>query len=156
MDCGSVPQWLTALIAGGALTAAWVSIRSQKELARKRAAIDFFSKTEMDRETLNAHEKFVEAVGVLENHFRQNTLDEFVKTKAYWDIRGYLNLHELMAVGINQRVFDDDVCYDFWASELENAYKKTKPLIEYIQKHNDEESMYCELVVVKNRWMKRG
>jgi hypothetical protein len=41
VDFGSVPQWITALIAGGALYAAWQSIKSQREIARKRAAMDF-------------------------------------------------------------------------------------------------------------------
>jgi hypothetical protein len=57
-DWGTVPQWLTAGIAGGALIAAIISIRNQREIARKRAATDFFLKTEMDRDALESHKRY--------------------------------------------------------------------------------------------------
>jgi len=44
------PQWLTAIVAFCALIAAIVSIIIQKGIARKRAAIDFCLKTEMDED----------------------------------------------------------------------------------------------------------
>jgi hypothetical protein len=70
----TVPQWLIALIAGGALFAAVVSIGSQREIARKRAAMDFFAKTEMDRDTLTSHKKFTDAVGKLEQEILARVL----------------------------------------------------------------------------------
>ena len=155
-DFGSVPQWVTALVAVGALGAAVWSVRSQREVARKRAAIDFFTKTEMDGETLTAYEKYTKAVGAMENHLKSSrTLEEFVGTPEYFDIRGYLNLHELMGVGINQEVFDDDVCYDFWAGELTRAFNATKQLIEHIQNQPEERYTYCELQEVHKRWQER-
>src|SRR5664280_2734479 len=123
---GTAPQWFTAVIAGGALYAAYNSIQSQREIARKRAAMDFFIKTETDKDTLEAHKRFTAAVEIMRAHLAKNrTLDEFADADEYWDIRSYLNLHELMGVGINQRVFDDNVCYDFWSGELTRAYKDT-------------------------------
>ncbi|WGD51249.1 DUF4760 domain-containing protein [Bradyrhizobium sp. CB1650] len=133
-DWGTVPQWLTALIAGGALIAAMVSISSQREIARKRAAMDFFAKTEMDRDTLASHKKFTDAVAVLDTHLKAGKpCADFVSTPEYWHIREYLNLHELMAVGVKNDVFDDHVCFNFWSRELGDAYRRTKQLIEYIQ-----------------------
>jgi hypothetical protein len=126
MIWGTVPQWLTALIAGGALIAATVSISSQREIARKRAATDFFLKTEMDRDTLASHKKFVEASTNLQSLIKEaRPFDEFVGTGHYYAMRDYLNLHELIAVGINNEVFDDTVCYDFWSGELKRAYEDT-------------------------------
>jgi Domain of unknown function (DUF4760) len=157
MIWGTVPQWLTALIAGGALIAAAVSISSQREIARKRAAMDFFAKTEMDRDTLASHKKFTDAVAKLDTHLKAgNQCSAFVSTAEYWHIRDYLNLHELMAVGIKNDVFDDNVCFDFWSRELEGAYKNTQPLIEHIQeKVADEQDTYTELVKVAKRWLAR-
>ena len=57
---GTVPQWLTAGIALGAAIIAVISIRTQRDLARKRAAVDIFFKTEMDggaREIQRNYEK---------------------------------------------------------------------------------------------------
>jgi hypothetical protein len=58
VDWGTVPQWLTAGIASGALVAAVISFTSQRETARKRAAIDFFLKTDLDHNMLEAHADF--------------------------------------------------------------------------------------------------
>lgn len=116
MDFGSVPQWITAIIAGGALFAAYLSIQNQREIARKRAAMDFFAKTEMDKNTLDQHRQFKEAIEKLAEHLKKNRkIEEFVdsETDNYWAIRDYLNLHELVGVGINQEVFDDHVCTTF-------------------------------------------
>jgi hypothetical protein len=55
MDWGTLPQWLTAGVAFAALVVALKSIQAQREIARKRAAIDFFAKTEMDKHTLDQH-----------------------------------------------------------------------------------------------------
>jgi Domain of unknown function (DUF4760) len=157
MIWGTVPQWLTALIAGGALFAAVVSISSQREIARKRAAMDFFAKTEMDRDTLTSHKKFTDAVATLDTHLKAgNPCSGFVSTPEYWHIRDYLNLHELMAVGVRNDVFDDQVCFNFWSRELGDAYRRTKPLIEYIQtKEADEQDTYTELVILALRWLEK-
>jgi hypothetical protein len=156
MDWGTVAQWTTAGIAGGAFLAACVSINSQRAIARKRAAIDFFTKTEMDGELLIAHERFSKAVEILETHLGgQTSIDAFVDTEPYRHIRAYLNLHELMGVGINKGVLDEKVCYDFWSGEMRRAYEKTKPLIEKIQELPSERHTYIELVSVSERWIKR-
>lgn len=153
---GSIPQWITAAIASGALYAAYLSIENQKEIARKRAAMDFFTKTEMDKHTLDAHKNFTNAVESLKAHLaKERSLDEFSETDAYWDIRDYLNLHELMGVGINQNVFDENVCYEFWSGELSRATKETGILIDYIQSRPDGKNTYIELQKVQKRWSKR-
>ena len=45
---GTAAQVTTAVIALGALAVGIQSIEAQREIARKRAAMDFFAKTEMD------------------------------------------------------------------------------------------------------------
>jgi hypothetical protein len=132
---GTAPQWLTALIAGGALIAAAVSIKSQRDIARKRAATDFFIKTEMDRDTLESHARYTDAIAKLKMIVTASgeMQNSFAGSDEYWAIRDYLNLHELMAVGILKKVFDDEVCHDFWAGELHRAYQDAMPLIKYVQ-----------------------
>jgi len=118
--------------------------------------MDFFIKTETDDDTLSAHDKFNEAAELFRTHLNSGkTCEEFVSTQGYLDIRAYLNLHELMAVGINQKVFDNDVCYDFWSGELDKACERTQELIVYIQSRPDEPGTYCELVKVSQDWEKR-
>jgi Domain of unknown function (DUF4760) len=134
-DWGSVPQWITAAVAGGALVAAIISIRSQREIARKREATDFFLKTEMDRETLESHKRYTQALNKLAMVVKNDgdIASHFVNSDEYWAIRDYLNLHELVSVGILNNVFDDKVCHDFWAGEMHRAFEKTMPLIKCVQ-----------------------
>jgi hypothetical protein len=160
-DWGTVPQWLTAGIAAGALIAAVISIGSQREIARKRAATDFFIKTEMDRDTLESHKRYTDAIAkmkmvVTASGEMQNS---FAGSDEYWAIRDYLNLHELMAVGILKKVFDDRVCHDFWAGELHRAYEDAMPLINYVQSQPRSKGTYSELIKVAKDWedkRKRG
>jgi Domain of unknown function (DUF4760) len=143
IDWGSVPQWGTALIASGALYVGYKSILSQREIARKRAAMDFFAKTEMDRNTLDAHKDFTDATKKLKASLIEGKMSaSFENSKEYWDIRDYLNLHELMSVGIMQDVFDDHVCYFFWSGELGRAYRDTRPLIEHVQALPDQKGVH--------------
>lgn len=153
---GTLPQWLTALIAGGALSAAWISIRTQREIARKRAAIDFFLKTEMDSHLLSAHKKYRTGIEVLETHLAAGkTLEAFTKTKEYDEIRDYLNVHELLAVGIHRDVLDDHVSFEFWHRELMRACAKTANLIAYVQTLPDSQKTYVDLVALCKRWEDR-
>jgi hypothetical protein len=55
---GKVAPIITSLIALVAATVAIVSLRTQVEIARKRAAIDVFLKTEMDQGMLTAYRDF--------------------------------------------------------------------------------------------------
>lgn len=157
-DWGTVPQWLTAFIAGGALIAAAVSIKSQREIARKRAATDFFLKTEMDREALDSHKRYTAAVDKLKAVVTASgeMQGSFASSDDYWAIRDYLNFHELMAVGLLNGVFDNDVCFDFWSGELRRAFENTLPLIKYVQSRPHSENTYVELTKVAKRWGTRS
>jgi len=157
VEVGSVPQWLTTVVAVCALVAAIVSIKTQKGIARKRAAIDFFLKTEMDADTKKSHDDFRKAIDplrmiVTDKGEMQNS---FANTDHYWAIRNYLNLHELLAVGVLKEVFDEEVCYDFWSGELVLAYIDALPFIKYVQAQKNSRNVYAELGKLAERWKKR-
>ncbi|HVO94561.1 MAG TPA: DUF4760 domain-containing protein [Terriglobales bacterium] len=153
---GTLPQWITAVIAGGALSAAWVSIRTQREIARKRATVDFFLKTEMDSHLLTAHKNYLKGIEALEIHLAAGkTLAAFTETEACSHIRDYLNVHELLAVGIHQDVLDDNVSFNFWHRELMRACSKTANLIAHIQTQPGNQKTYVDLVALCQRWEAR-
>jgi hypothetical protein len=153
VDFGSVPQWITATVAVGALVAAIASINSQRKIARKRAATDFFVKTEMDREMLASHKKYLAAVDELKSFLDDGkTFEDFAETDEYIDMRDYMSIHELVAVGILNEVFDDKVCHDFWSGELKRAYADTSSLLKYIQSLPDEKESYSEFVKLAKQW----
>ena len=88
-------------------------------MARKRAAVDIFLKTEMDKHLVEAWDEFERATEALKS---APSVEEFCEAVAYSNnylaIRRYLNIHELIAVGIKNKMFDDRTCFDFWASRF--------------------------------------
>jgi hypothetical protein len=145
VDVGSLPQWVTVVVAVFALGTAIVSISIQKGIARKRAAIDFFLKTEMDPDAKKSHDEYKKAIDPLRMIVTDKGVmgNSFANTDHYWAIRNYLNLHELLAVGVLKAVFDKKVCYDFWSGELVLAYIEALPLIKYVQAQKNSKKCLC-------------
>jgi hypothetical protein len=90
---------VTASVAALAPLVAVVSILVQKGIARKRAAIDFFLKTEMDNEVFNDYAKSRSGFVALKPG---KPMEVFCSSDDYSLVSKYLNLHELMAVGNSQ------------------------------------------------------
>jgi hypothetical protein len=67
MDFGTLPQWVTAAVAVAAGFIAIWNIRSQREIARKRAAFDVFLKTETDEKMLTAYDNFHTSIIEMKN-----------------------------------------------------------------------------------------
>jgi Domain of unknown function (DUF4760) len=147
----------TPLVATVAGIVAITSIVVTKSIARKRAAIDFFLKTDMDKGMVDAHIAFEEAVIVLKQHLKDGkTIEEFCKGgKTYKDVRAYLNIHELVAVGIKNKVFDEDVCYNYWSDALVGHTAETHELLEHEASAEGGEASYLELRNLSIKWKLR-
>ena len=52
----------------------------------------------------------------------------------YLAVRKYLNVHELIAVGVKKQILDYDVCYDYWSDTLTNGYRDAKQVIDYVRR----------------------
>jgi hypothetical protein len=155
-DWGTVPQWATAVIATLAFGGAIYSVWSQRDVARKRAAVDVFIKTEMDEKMIVAYDNFHTG---LEEMRKAATIADFCTSAAardhYLSIRKYLNVHELIAVGIIKKVLDGDVCYKYWADTLTNGYRDAKPVIDYVRTRPKNKYTYSELDTINQRWLER-
>ncbi len=102
------PPIATGTAACVALGVAVVSVLVQRNIARKRTAIDFFLKTEMDDKMLAAYAKSREGSKLL----REGApTDHFITTDHYPLVRKYLNIHELMAADIDNGVLDEKTCF---------------------------------------------
>jgi hypothetical protein len=148
----------TALIALGALLTAIVAIVTQTRVARRRAAIDFFLKTDLDEKMLEAHREFEEALKRLKAHLTAGgAVKDFAETNedTYRQIWKYLNVHELVAVGIRRKVFDRNVCYNFWGDALIRHAKETEAVIAY-EIEAGAPSAYLELRQLSVKWARRA
>jgi hypothetical protein len=150
LGVGSIPQWITAGVAVAAGVVALINLR----LSRKRAAIDFFLKTEADKELLQSWDNFWVAVKKLENA----AIDEFCNPansefrEHYFAIRRYLNLHELLAVSIKTRMFDYWTCHNFWSLTLLRCVRAARPVIDHVRARPGREITYLELVGLFEEW----
>jgi hypothetical protein len=156
VDWGTTPQWVTAFIALAAGIIAVFSILSQRDIARKRAAVDVFIKTEMDEKMIVAYDNFHSG---LEAMRKARNIEDFCTSENsrahYLAIRKYLNVHELIAVGIKKEVLDKDVCYDYWCDTLTNGYRDAEPLIEYVRSRPKNKYTYSDLRELNSRWLQR-
>jgi hypothetical protein len=140
---------VTASVAVVAAIVAMGSIVVQRRLARKRAAIDFFLKTEMDDKMVEAYKKFHLA---LDDMKKQASLESFSQSEKYNDIRNYLDICELFAVGIHNKIFDHRICYHYWADTVCNACRDAKSVIEQIRLKPDGEKTYEQVTRLTALW----
>jgi hypothetical protein len=110
-------------------TFAYWQLRTQRDLARKRAAVDFFLKTEIDQHSLLMWTGFKSALDALAN---SQSYEAFQKdhSKENLQIEQYLNIFELVACGIRGKILDEVICKAFWKSIILDAYDKTNGIIE--------------------------
>jgi Domain of unknown function (DUF4760) len=156
MDLGSLPQWVTALIAASAGGIAICSIRSQREIARRRASFDVFLRTETDEKMITAYDNF--HTGIVEMK-KAESIEEFCTSELarshYLAVRKYLNVHELVAVGISEEVLDHDVCYAYWGDTLMNGYSDAMPVLQYVRNRPKNKYTYSDLEKFNAGWVKR-
>ncbi|MHC2666981.1 DUF4760 domain-containing protein [Bradyrhizobium diazoefficiens] len=158
LDYGSAPQWVTAFIAATAGYLAFRSIQSQRSIARRRAAFDLFLKTETDEKMLTAYDYFhdgIEAMRMAPSAESFCTSPDDQTRKHYLSIRKYLNVHELVAVGIREEVLDPEVCYSYWGDTLTNNYRDAKPVLDFLAKRDKNKYTYSDLHELNSKWAER-
>jgi hypothetical protein len=147
IDWGSVPQWITAVVAVFAVVVAATGIAVQWRLARKRAAIDFFLKTEADKYLLEAYDEFWNGIRLMNAMKIEDfcTSEDKAVRNSYFAVRRYLNVHELIAVGIHNGMFDTRTCFDFWSGVLFQCVEAAKPVLSHVTSRPEREGTYIEL-----------
>jgi hypothetical protein len=143
----------TAAIAAAAACIAYTALRVQRDLARKRAALDFFLKTEMDKSVVEALYAYEDAMKRFEAHGDAKTLCG--NTDDYRSICTYLNINELIAIGVDKKLLDEDLSFEFWSDELIVACDDAKAIIAFVRKQDKTPFSYVTLESVGDRWVQR-
>jgi hypothetical protein len=143
---------ITAGIAALAACVALYSIFAQRDIARRRTSIDFFLKTEMDQQAIDCYKKFKSRTFQQYETWAQRP--DFATGKDYHDVRAFLNICELIAVGILHKAFSDLVSYAYWGDVLPDALARAKPLINRIRETKGEgtKHTYCDLESLCKKW----
>lgn len=139
----------TVFIATAALAVATWSLMTQKAVARRRAAIDFFLKTEMDEKMLAAYNIYVASKAQIAQY---SDLKAFCATKEYDHVRAYLNVLELMAVGVHNNTFDERIWYAYWGDFIRGAVHDCQPLLDHLRSLPSGNFSYGDIVRLERRW----
>ena len=141
-----------ATIAGGI---AYYSIHVTRTIARRRAAIDFFLKTEADKSIVDIFQRFDESLEKVNKEIDDGkSLAEITRTPHYKDIHTCLNIHELLAIGVANEVFDERVAYHYWSAALVGHKKKAEKLINFSREAPDDYSAYIGMLKLGEEWEK--
>jgi hypothetical protein len=151
MDWGTVPQWIySGYSRGCGRDCDLVDLLPPQY--RTKASI----KTEMDEKMIVAYDSFHTGLNEMR---KAKSVEEFCTSEAsrphYLAIRKYLNVHELIAVGIRKKVLDHDVCYEYWCDTLTNGYRDAKPVSEYVRNKPKNKYTYSELHSTNTKWLQR-
>jgi len=93
-DLAKVAPVATATIALVAAVIAYLAMRVQRDIARKRASIDFFLKTEMDDKIIEMYKKFEETTPRIPAILSSPTFGP--SSPEHHDLRKFLNICELI------------------------------------------------------------
>jgi hypothetical protein len=130
-ELAKVAPVATAVIALVAATVALTAMFLQRDTAQRRAAIDFFLKTETDDGLIQAYGEYQELLPKLPQIIATPNLNYY--NADYRKMRKWLNLCELIAVGIRLKAFSNKVSLDYWGYVLPDTFRESRPLIDHIR-----------------------
>jgi hypothetical protein len=144
---------ITASIAAAAAFAAWRAVYVQRDIARRRAAIDFFMKTEMDPTIMDLYEVFKREIKAVVNGAPMHTV---VSSADYLKVRGFLNICELIAVGVRRKAFSEHISFHYWGDVLLDGFSDAKPLIDHVREQEGRPATYVDLQwLCEEKWKDR-
>ena len=135
----------TALIALGAAGIAWWAILEQRNIARRRAAIDFFLKTELDKTVIDLYNKFKKLAPITSS-------GRLVIDQDHEDVRAWLNICEPIAVGVNYDAFSESVSQAYRGDVIPKTYQTAKELIDRVRTGEGSRHTYVDLEELAKKW----
>lgn len=145
---------LSPAVVAVSVSIAYFSLLTQRDLARKRAAIDFFLKTEIDQHSLLLWDAFRSALQALAD---ASSYEEFQNQnhKENGQIERYLNIFELVACGVKGKILDEGICKSYWRTIILDTYDKTDKMLRYIQSKANAEENFQQFKWLAQRWQVR-
>jgi Domain of unknown function (DUF4760) len=127
------------------------AIENQKQLQKKKSAIDFFLKTQTDGRMLDLRREFVKAIDKMNKsssiqYFHENHRDEFDK------IVEQLNQNELIATAIAESVMDDNFSKRYWHGTLKRDVERSLPLVNFLREKDKRPKIFEDAEALVSRW----
>ncbi len=83
------------------------------------------------------------------------TLDVPARIAADADLIVLLNYSEALAIGLKDKVFDEDMCYDFFSAIMVNLERWSAPYVVDVRHATDDTRLFIEFEHLAGRWRRR-
>jgi hypothetical protein len=145
-------QILTPIIAVGAGVIAIWAILAQQAIARRRASIDFLIKTELDPQLLKAWDDFKASLDKLKQAGASRMMsDENYKADSR-ALETYLGIHEMIAIGINNKIFDENIFFEYWRYAMSSYIDKSDDFIREFRTKREAPRIFEHTIALNKRW----
>lgn len=134
-----------------AIGIAYFTVRSQREMARKRATLDMIIKTESDEHYRTIREAYLRARDNIGLVPLVETEDPEGKELRHL-VQLFLNHYELIAIAIRHRILDEDL-YKAWRhSTVKQHWEECREMVQKIQDQK-QRTAYNEFKALAERWI---
>ncbi|MEM9425667.1 MAG: DUF4760 domain-containing protein [Pseudomonadota bacterium] len=151
----SYGPWLSAgAILVSALIAArmaFLGLREQRKIAKKRATLDMLSRREWDADYLSARTEF-NRLKTGPTPLETWVNDEHKNTTQSDCIRTVLNDYELIAVGIREDILDEELYKVWFKTSFLRDYNLSKSYIAAMRKKYSSDQIFAELQNLAESW----
>jgi hypothetical protein len=103
----------------------------------------------MDEKMLVAYNLYVAGKAQISSY---SDMKVFYQTEHYEPVRAYLNILELMAVGVHYNTFDQRICYIYWGDFIKRTVTDCRPLLVYISGLPTGSLSFRDLIKLEKRW----
>lgn len=153
----SMPSSVAILISGGVgATIAVLSIKSAREIARKKNAIDLVISAKQDdyqRESIKVIRDYHEdAHKDIVSLAHKSSDDNVVKAQKH--LRYILNYFEYISVGVRNKIYDEKIIKDSMFGTISKTYTQCKPYILKARELSSSNTIYQEFEALAQRWAK--
>lgn len=132
---------LFSAFVGGSI--ALVGIRTQREIARKKEALNFLAKSESDGDLIEARQVFLRAAA------KQGGLVGLIADgqggKEFEQVRVTLNDLELMAVGVAEEIIDFEIVFQARRGMIIDVWERSGRLVEELRSRTGKSRLYGSL-----------
>jgi uncharacterized protein DUF4760 len=142
----------TAAIALAAAVIALSAMYVQRDTAKRRAAIDFFLKTEMDEKLIEAWTRFQELTPKIPSMISRPEIK--VTDQDFRELTKWLNICELIATAVNLDAFSERVSRHYWEYVLPDSFFDARLFIMHMRgtPKLGGPKTYIELQKLAERW----
>ena len=120
------------------------------QLSRKRNTIDIFIGYQSDNYYENAHAVFNKQTRKGKLDYKQ--LKPATRQKDRASIHGYLNFYEMIAVGIREGAFNEQMAKEYFETMVFADYPKVKNYIQNLRKDEKDKEILIQFENLHNAW----